>query len=258
MAAAAKGTDIENPLNTEAASSTGTNPKPMPRLQRSEGPGKNIAIGVLVLLVVGLAVGLIVVANRNVPLDDGHGGDDDHGGGGHIDWSYSGAYDAASWPTHFGDCGQSSQSPINIVRELAGTASQPACPPGEQCATNLYQDYPTTGLADNGALFEARGSHPGWKVVPGPFAEDGSTSLYTGTMTLDNQVHKLAQFHFHSPSEHTINGQSYPLEMHMVHYNEDLDQYAVFGILFSEGVNNSTFLDEFWAKMEHMGSAAVS
>ncbi len=27
----------------------------------------------------------------------------------------------------------------------------------------------------------------------------------------------LNQFHFHSPSEHTINGAHYPLEMHMVH-----------------------------------------
>ena len=27
----------------------------------------------------------------------------------------------------------------------------------------------------------------------------------------------LKQFHFHSPSEHTINGEHFPLEMHMVH-----------------------------------------
>ena len=27
----------------------------------------------------------------------------------------------------------------------------------------------------------------------------------------------LNQFHFHTPSEHTINGVHYPLEMHMVH-----------------------------------------
>jgi hypothetical protein len=27
----------------------------------------------------------------------------------------------------------------------------------------------------------------------------------------------LNQFHFHSPSEHTINGMHYPLELHMVH-----------------------------------------
>ncbi len=27
----------------------------------------------------------------------------------------------------------------------------------------------------------------------------------------------LSQFHFHTPSEHTINGVHYPFEMHMVH-----------------------------------------
>ena len=28
---------------------------------------------------------------------------------------------------------------------------------------------------------------------------------------------RLLQFHFHSPSEHTINGVQYPLEIHFVH-----------------------------------------
>jgi carbonic anhydrase len=27
----------------------------------------------------------------------------------------------------------------------------------------------------------------------------------------------LAQFHFHAPSEHAVDGASYPMEMHLVH-----------------------------------------
>jgi carbonic anhydrase len=30
----------------------------------------------------------------------------------------------------------------------------------------------------------------------------------------------LRQFHFHTPSEHTVEGEHFPLEMHMVHQAE--------------------------------------
>jgi len=44
----------------------------------------------------------------------------------------------------------------------------------------------------------------------------------------------LKQFHFHHPSEHTIDGKAYPLEMHFVHAAPDGD-LAVVGVLFEEG-----------------------
>ncbi|KAH8668270.1 putative carbonic anhydrase [Tricladium varicosporioides] len=40
--------------------------------------------------------------------------------------------------------------------------------------------------------------------------------------TVDGKVFNLKQFHFHTPGEHTINGEYFPLEMHMVHEAEDL------------------------------------
>jgi carbonic anhydrase len=42
------------------------------------------------------------------------------------------------------------------------------------------------------------------------------------------------QFHFHTPSEHTIDGRSYPLEMHLVHA-DDQGRLAVLGVLFEVG-----------------------
>jgi hypothetical protein len=39
----------------------------------------------------------------------------------------------------------------------------------------------------------------------------------TDGLTVNGVMLPLNQFHFHSPSEHTINGAHYPLEMHMVH-----------------------------------------
>ncbi|KAK6944051.1 Alpha carbonic anhydrase domain [Dillenia turbinata] len=40
--------------------------------------------------------------------------------------------------------------------------------------------------------------------------------------------------HWHSPSEHTIDGQSYPLELHLVHKASD-GNHTVMGILFQYG-----------------------
>ena len=41
------------------------------------------------------------------------------------------------------------------------------------------------------------------------------------------------QFHFHSPSEHTINGERFALELHLVHVDaETQEPAAVLGILF--------------------------
>lgn len=40
--------------------------------------------------------------------------------------------------------------------------------------------------------------------------------------TVDGKVFELKQFHFHTPSEHTIDGEYFPLEMHLVHEAEGI------------------------------------
>ncbi len=47
----------------------------------------------------------------------------------------------------------------------------------------------------------------------------------------------LMQFHFHSPSEHTVDGRSYAMEMHFVH-GDKAGALAVVGILVEEGEEN--------------------
>ena len=49
----------------------------------------------------------------------------------------------------------------------------------------------------------------------------------------------LIQFHFHSSSEHTVDGYQFPLEMHLVHQNDE-GQLAVIGVLFKAGVENAS------------------
>ena len=52
----------------------------------------------------------------------------------------------------------------------------------------------------------------------------------------DGETYAFAQFHFHTPSEHHINKEEYPLEMHMVHVRMDsTTKYVVIAVLFKEG-----------------------
>lgn len=64
---------------------------------------------------------------------------------------------------------------------------------------------------------------------------DGGSSI-----TVDGSEYKLVQFHFHTPSEHTVDGKSYGNEMHLVHKN-DKGQLAVVGVLIEEGEENAAY-----------------
>jgi carbonic anhydrase len=69
--------------------------------------------------------------------------------------------------------------------------------------------------------------------------EDKASSLQVG----DEQF-VLQQFHFHSPSEHTIDGKHSAMEMHLVHKSEG-GKIAVVAVLIEEGEDNPAF-DAVW------------
>ena len=54
----------------------------------------------------------------------------------------------------------------------------------------------------------------------------------------------LQQFHFHSPSEHTVKGRHSAMEMHLVHKSDD-GTIAVIAVLIEEGADNPAF-DQVW------------
>lgn len=72
-----------------------------------------------------------------------------------------------------------------------------------------------------------------------------------GTLTVAGHAYRLAQFHFHSPSEHTIDGRHAPMEMHLVHKDAD-GKLAVIGVLVEEGPANPA-LAALW---EHLPAQA--
>ena len=126
-------------------------------------------------------------------------------------WSYEGP----TGPEHWGDLSPDyvlaktgrRQSPVDIVTSKAAL----------QSAAPLEASYQDTSLEilNNGHTIEDD-------------YHDG------GTLTLDRRPFHLAQFHFHAPSEHTVDGQHAPMEVHLVH--EDASgELAVIGILVREG-----------------------
>ena len=60
--------------------------------------------------------------------------------------------------------------------------------------------------------------------------EDGEGESIWNNGT-DEKHFTFLQFHFHSPSEHTINGEFYDAEVHFVHVNdEDPKEFLVVGV----------------------------
>ncbi|KAI3694494.1 hypothetical protein L1987_77459 [Smallanthus sonchifolius] len=55
-----------------------------------------------------------------------------------------------------------------------------------------------------------------------------------GGIEVNGSTYKLVQCHWHTPSEHTIDGKRYDAELHFVHSN-DQKQLAVIGVLFEVG-----------------------
>lgn len=60
-----------------------------------------------------------------------------------------------------------------------------------------------------------------------------------GTLSVGDHVYKLAQFHFHSPSEEHVKGRPYDMVAHLVHKDE-AGKLAVVAVLFKQGHENAT------------------
>jgi carbonic anhydrase len=72
-----------------------------------------------------------------------------------------------------------------------------------------------------------------------------------GYAMINGAKYNFYQVHWHTPSENTVDGKSFPLEAHFVHQLDDealvggYHRLAVIGLLYELGECN-TFLDSFW------------
>lgn len=139
-------------------------------------------------------------------------------------WSYTGD----NGPEHWGDLSPKyalaktgkQQSPIDIVTTQTTRADQ----------SPLVVNYHDTTLEvlNNGHTVEDD-YHNG------------------GTLSIAGHEYKLAQFHFHTPSEHTFDGKHAAMEMHLVH-KDAAGKLAVIGVMIEEGKANPA-LEPLWAHM---------
>jgi len=71
---------------------------------------------------------------------------------------------------------------------------------------------------------------------------------------IGDDTYFLKQFHFHAPSEHKLNGEQFPLEMHLVHKTADESKAAVVGVFIANGAENHAFAP-VWAYLPEEESA---
>lgn len=138
-------------------------------------------------------------------------------------WSYEGGTGPENWgelDTSYSACtnGQE-QSPINVEFSKI--------PAGNTTANTAihYQATPFS-LANNGHTIQA------------------NTTAKDNTLVIDGKKYELAQFHFHTPSEHQFNGQHYDMELHLVHKDAE-ENLAVLGVMIQEGEKNEA-LSALW------------
>jgi carbonic anhydrase len=73
------------------------------------------------------------------------------------------------------------------------------------------------------------------------------------TVSSDGMEYELKQMHFHTPSEHLIDGMTFPMELHIVNQvppvnQDDTPHYLVIAALFKMGKENK-FISEFLNKI---------
>lgn len=136
-----------------------------------------------------------------------------------VHWEYTGK----TGPSHWG--------------ELASDFS--SCKTGKQQSPIDIHDARTAKLAPIGFHYE-----PGTAEVVNNRHTVQVNLPAGGSVTLPSGDYKLLQFHFHTPSEETINGKHYPLVAHLVHKN-DAGQLAVVAVLFKQGKENAALKEVF-------------
>lgn len=146
-------------------------------------------------------------------------------------WSYGGAAN----PTQWGDLSQDfaacqlggAQSPINLSDATQGAADP---------ITFAYKPTPLS-VTNTGHTIQVN-------YAPG------------SQITLDGQDYELLQFHFHTPSEHTIQGKASALELHFVHRNA-AGQLAVVGVMIDAGAPNPV-IDQIWKAIPAAGATQTT
>lgn len=140
----------------------------------------------------------------------------EHAAGGEVHWGYEGKEGPAEWGNlkpEYATCNTgATQSPIDFASVQPGGGGR-----------TVFKWQPVSlSVTNNGHTIQAD-------------VEKGSS------IEVDGQPFELLQFHFHTPSEHTLNGKPFALETHFVHKSAK-GELAVVGVLHTIGQDNSPLI----------------
>lgn len=79
----------------------------------------------------------------------------------------------------------------------------------------------------------------------------------SGEMLVGDLAYNLLQFHFHTPSEHYIDGRPYPMELHFVHRAED-GTLGVLAVFLALGDEDNAAIDKIWTAASAQDSIVFS
>lgn len=74
------------------------------------------------------------------------------------------------------------------------------------------------------------------------------SSYTSNSIEIDETLHYLKQFEFHAPSEHALNGKTYPLELQLLHKNQSGD-IAIVAVMFDVGEPNQA-IQNLWSPFQ--------
>ena len=153
---------------------------------------------------VALLIALALIMACNQTSEGAHAGAP-------VEWGYSGEGGPATWGSlsdKYSSCSEGKrQSPVDIAGYLPGDAS----------ALSFTYSRDGRHLTNTGKFV---------KVTRG-----------NSRMRLQEREYTLMEVHSHNPSEHSIDGKSFALEMHLVHKGES-GEIAVVGVLYRLGEEN--------------------
>jgi carbonic anhydrase len=142
-------------------------------------------------------------------------------GGDRHDHSVHWSYEGEAGPEHWGNLSPDyriarsghQQSPIDIVSSLAV--------PADLAPLEFHYAPASVSFENNGHTLQHDEETGGWLAV-------------------GKRRYQLKQFHFHVPSEHTLDGESFEVEVHLVH-EDAKGSVAVVGIVGNRGSSHPAF-----------------
>lgn len=170
------------------------------------------------------------------------------------------AWDYSNREWTINECGQGfgNQSPINIERTATVEGSTLSPPQSFAFDPQGFPDSAATAAIQSGLLINDHTWEVDWD------RHNNATDEYG--LVIGDRIYRLREFHYHSPSEHLIDGNHYDMEAHHVHFCDGPscqtplnpnDEILVVSVFLQVGAPNP-YLGSFWNQFHSGSETAIS